>query len=108
MQNKKGVEMPFNVIIIGLILVVTAFVVIGWFTGTWSAGAGELKKGTTLSQDHDGDDIINAFDKCPCRPGIDKYDGCLSEADIPKTKESIERENNIINEYCLKPEKDKK
>jgi len=96
MKNKRGFQLTLSLVVVALILIITAFVVIGSFTNIFGKGTGELKKGITLNQDSDGDGIINAFDKCPCASGSEEYNGCSSKESIPGTPDQIERARSCL------------
>jgi len=69
--NKKGMDMPMNVIIIALILITVAIILLAVFTGMFKKEGSELDKKIRGLQDCDDDKVANMFDKCPCDQEIE-------------------------------------
>ena len=85
MKNKKAFQLTMGVVVTAIILLITAFVVIGFFTGAWAEGTGILR-------DKDGDNIINLVDKCPCTIGTEDNSGCPSGIDLEKITETQKKQ----------------
>ena len=85
--------------IVFLMLVVTAFIVLNFFSVTFAKGTGELKKAFPVEYD-DGDTVSAFLDKCPCEKGVEENQGWPEGKEIPKTPEEIKEARK-----CLEPKK---
>lgn len=92
--NKKAI-LAIRILIVFAILIVTAFVVLNFFSETFAKGTKELKKGFPVEYD-DGDTIQAFFDKCPCKEGKEEHKGCPDEDSIPKTPEEIKQARKCL------------
>ena len=79
MENKKGVELSLNVIVIAAVTLVVLVVSIMVFTGLIGENVNDANTAIDITRDdYDGDEVKDFVDICPCNAGKKEYGGCSS------------------------------
>jgi len=66
-NNKKGIELAMNAIVITVIVLIVAVIVLFIFQHYYGKEAGIIGEQIEQLDDYDNDGIANLFDKCPCK-----------------------------------------
>ena len=77
MKNKKGIELPLNVIVVAIMVLILLVISIMIYRNKMGENV-TIIDGVVVNMngDCDGDKVNNLFDKCPCDPGENEYSGC--------------------------------
>ena len=71
-MSKKGASLPMNILVVAIILLVVLVIYLAIFQGLFKKESGHIDKQISNLDDHDGDGVINMYDKCCCT--TDKID----------------------------------
>ncbi len=88
LKNKKSIELSLTVVVVTVILLMTAFILIAIFQDLIGK---ERKQANQIIGDYDGDGILDMADKCPCKAGVQEYEGCPSESMLQQYKEAEDK-----------------
>ena len=87
MKNKKAVEMRYLVLMsVGLIALIISIFIVRDLLGKEAGETGGYLK------DWDCDNVKDFFDKCPCTPGEEDNNGCLTTGTYKDGYDAAERE----------------
>ncbi len=102
-MNTKGADIVIPILVIAAVAIVAGLLLILLFReGTESAGGffqGSLKD---ISDDTDGDNVKNTFDKCPCSPGTrgGEFNGCPEGINFARAAEE-RKQFNANDKKCV-------
>jgi hypothetical protein len=89
-RNKRGsTSMIVIMLVLGLIVFVVLNKIIPGMLGKGSEQTYNFYEG---QDDFDKDDVIDLFDKCPCKHGLEENDGCSKEVNI-ELQNKLDEEN---------------
>ncbi len=97
-SNKKGMSLPWEIIVVFLILIVVAILVIIFFKGGIGRGEEFFSGQIDSLGDLDGDLVANLYDKCPCTPageGEEELKGCpkgMSQEQAAEERSRLKRD----------------
>jgi hypothetical protein len=80
-------------LVLGLIIF---FILNKIIPGLLGKGSDETYNFYKSQEDYDKDDVIDLFDKCPCKYGLEENDGCSKTINIELQKE-LDEENKDCN-----------
>jgi hypothetical protein len=87
---KKGATLAINIVVVCVILLVALIIYLAVFQGLFKKEGGQINTQISGLEDHDGDGVINMYDKCCCttsaKIGQVLSNGCLP--DETPTKET--------------------
>ena len=63
---KKAASLPMNILVVAIILLVVMVVYLAIFRGLFKEESGQIDQQIDNLEDHDGDGVINMYDKCCC------------------------------------------
>jgi hypothetical protein len=65
-MKRKAASLPMNILVVAIILLVVLVVYLAIFQGLFKKESGHINKQIDNLDDHDGDGVINLYDKCCC------------------------------------------